>query len=391
MAALVRMLFAAALACVLALTSTRSAEAQELREAPPVAGAHAMSAPLLLPNDVPAIGPGEAVIPSVPSTWQTRDLGWLKMTYPPEATERVASLLRDADAVKAQLSGVFGQELLGHVEVRITPTVAEMKELAPVGAPPPPYASGVAYPRLHLVLISMFAPRGADATPLDDVFRHELAHVALEDATLGQHVPVWFNEGLAVQLAGENSFDRQDVLFHATIYGNLIPLTDLDRSFPRDSSAVNVAYAESADFLRFLRVRTDQQRFAAMIKRVRDGQTFERAIADSYSADLRKLEFQWRSEVERRYSVIPILTGGGIIWVAVIAAMGWGYVKKRRRAKAVLAKWAAEEAIEDALYARRMREEAEAAEAERDLVRVSLRSPRAPTKFEHEGDWHTLH
>ena len=377
MAALVRMFAAAILACVLVLMP-RAAQAQPQ--------------PLTLPSDVPAMGPGEAVVPAIPSTWQTRDLGWLKMSYPPEAKDRVAPLLRDADAIRTAYAGVFGEDVLGHVEVRITPTVAEMKELAPVGSPPPAYASGVAYPRLHLVLISMFAPKGADATPLDDVFRHELAHVALEDATLGQHVPVWFNEGLAVQLAGENSFDRQDTLFHATIYGNLIPLADLDRSMPRESSAVNVAYAESADFLRFLRARTDLLRFASMIKRVRDGQPFERALADSYSADLRKLEFQWRSEVERRYSVIPILTGGGIIWVAVIVALGYGYVKKRRRAKAILAKWAAEEAIEDALYARRVREEAEATEAaERDLVRVGIRASRAPTKFEHEGDWHTLH
>ena len=204
------------------------------------------------------------------------------------------------------------------------------------------------------------------------MFRHELAHVALEDAVLGQHVPVWFNEGLAIGLAGENSFERQDVLWHATVYGNLLPLADLDRSFPR-----------------FLMRRTDRARFVAMVQRIREGQTFERSLGDAYSSDLRKLEFQWRSEVERRYSVIPILAGGGIIWVGVIVVLGWGYVRKKRRAKAILVKWAQAEAIEDALLARRAAEAAE--ESDRDLVRVSLRGIRLPAKVEHEGDWHTLH
>jgi hypothetical protein len=391
MAALVRMFFAAVVALILAFGPT-TAQAQEIRElaGPRTAEVPAPAPALSLPTDVPLVSPGEAVIPPVPSSYVTRDLGWLRFSYPPAATERVESLLHDADAIKTELSDILGQDVLGHVEVRITPTIGEMARLAPIGAPPPSYASGVAYPRLHLVLISMFAPRGeVDATDLDEVFRHELAHVALEDAVLGQHVPVWFNEGLAIGLAHENSADRQKVLWNATISGNLLPLADLDRSFPRDHFEVGIAYAQSADFLRFLMHRSDRLRFAAMIHRVREGQPFDRALTDAYGADLRKLEFQWRSEVERRYSVIPILAGGGIIWVAVIGALGWGYVKKRRRAKAILAKWAQAEAIEDALLARRAAEAAD--DSDRDLARLSLRGIRAPSKVEHEGDWHTLH
>ena len=387
MAALLRMLFAAVVALVLTL-GAGSAQAQELREAPDARKA-AEGPTLTQPTDVPLVSPGEAVIPAVPPSYVTRDLGWLKLSYPPAATERVESLLHDAEAIKSELSDTLGQEILGHVEVRITPTVGDMTRLAPIGSPPPAYASGVAYPRLHLVLISMFAPRGADATDLDQVFRHELAHVALEDAVLGQHVPVWFNEGLAIGLAGENSADRVKVLWNATISGNLLPLADLDRSFPHEHFEVGIAYAESADFLRFLMRRSDRVRFAAMIQRVREAQTFDHALTDAYGADLRKLEFQWRSEVERRYSVIPILAGGGIIWVAVIGALGWGYVKKRRRAKAILAKWAQDEAIEDALLARRAAEAAD--ESDRDLARISLLGIRPPSKVEHEGDWHTLH
>jgi hypothetical protein len=391
----VRTLFLALIALVLTF-ATVPARAQELRElgdtpngmglvtAPKVSD----RAPITAPNDVPQVGPGEITIPAVPSAWVTRDLGWLKLSYPPVAAERVASLLTDAHAIKAQLSELLGQDVLHRIEVRITPTFADMTNLAPIGAPPPSYASGVAYPRLRLVLISMMAPRGGEATDLDEVFRHELAHIALEDAVLGKHVPAWFNEGLAVGFARENGLDRQKVLGTAVINGTLLPLSDLDRGFPMDHGEVSVAYAESVDFLRFLQARSDRLRFASTIERVRDGQAFDRAIGDAYGSDLRKLEFQWRSDVERRYSLIPLLAGGGILWVGVIGALGWGFVKKRRRAKAILAKWAEEEAIEDALLAQRAREAAEVSDVE--LTRLSMRM-RPPAKVEHDGNWHTLH
>lgn len=379
-----RAFFAILVGLVLALTATASS-AQETSALPSEAQT------LTLPADVPHQSAGDAVIPAVPTSHIVRDLGWLKFSYPPAAAERVASILQDANSIKTELSETLGQDVLRQVEVRITESTAEMKALSPLHSPPPTYASGVAYHGLHLVLISMFAPTGPDATNLDQVFRHELAHVALEDATAGHHVPVWFNEGLAVGLAGENTFDRQTVLSKATIFGTLLPLAELDRSFPRDHGQVNIAYAQSVDFMRFLMRRTDQVRFAGMIQRVREGQPFERALASAYDSDIRKLEFQWRGEVERRYSVYPILAGGGLIWVLVIGALVWAYAKKRRRAQAILQRWAKEEAIEDALVARRAAEAKD--ESDQDLARLSLQgmTPRSPAKVEHEGDWHTLH
>ena len=183
--------------------------------------------------------------------------------------------------------------------------------------------------------------------------------------------------------------DRQKVLGTATISGKLLPLADLDRSFPSDHFEVNIAYAESADFLIFLRSRSDLLRFRAMIQRVRDGQPFERALGDAYGSDLRKLEFQWRTEVERRYSLIPVLAGGGILWVGVIGALGWGFVKKRRRAKAILERWGKEEAEIDAAIGAASRAEARAGEDGTD--HVSIPRVQALPKIEHDGSWHTVH
>jgi hypothetical protein len=349
--------------------------------------------PLLTsPHDVPTVVASPKDVPPIPASYVKKDLGWLLISYPPSASERVAPIIRDADAVKAELVEALGQPVLERVEVRIALTTADMARLAPVHAPPPEYASGVAYNGMHFVLISMLQPRGAEAVDIEETFRHEMAHVALEDAVGGRHVPVWFNEGLAITLSNEIAFARRETLMKATWQGTLIPLSDLDRSFPRDNHEVSVAYAQAADFMQFLRRREDHARFVSMIERVRDGQAFDRAIADAYGSDLRKLEFQWRSELERRFSIIPALTGGGLIWVAVIGALGFAYVRRRRRSKAILEKWEREEAIEDALAARA------AAVADRDaenaapavsIRRISVKV--APAKVEHDGRWHTLH
>lgn len=392
-----RRFFAFVLAFALAFAGGRAsyaASGPEIGELPTGApGPRVPTGPLLTaPHDVPTTVVAAKDIPPVPTSYVKKDLGWLLLSYPPSATERVASIVRDADAVKAQLVEALGQPVLERVEVRITLTTADMARLAPQNAPPPEYASGVAYNGMHFVLISMLQPRGAEAVDLDETFRHEMAHVALEDAVGGHHVPVWFNEGLAITLSNELAWARRETLMKATLQGTLIPLSDLDRSFPRDNHDVSVAYAQAADFMQFLQRRADHARFVSMIERVKDGQAFDRAIADAYGSDLRKLEFQWRSELERRFSIIPALTGGGIIWVVVIGALVFAYVRRRRRSKAILEKWEREEAIEDALAARAAAvadKDAEDAAPAMSIRRVSVKV--APAKVEHDGRWHTLH
>ena len=49
------------------------------------------------------------------------------------------------------------------------------------------------------------------------MFRHELAHIALQDATLGHHVPRWFNEGFAIHASGESRYLRWKTLENATL------------------------------------------------------------------------------------------------------------------------------------------------------------------------------
>lgn len=351
----------------------------------------------VVPRDVPLIAPGaELVIPPLPPSYVTKDLGWLELSYPPAATERVASILEDAATVKASIARSLGQPVLSRVHVRVAPTVADMARLAPSNAPPPAYASGVAYHGIHLVLLSMLAPRGAEAVDLDEVFRHELAHVALEDALQGRHVPVWFNEGLAIALSGEPTIARTKTLWDATLSDTLIPLPDLDRSFPEDNFEVSIAYAESADFMRFLTRKADQLRFESMIGRLRDGQAFDRAVLDAYGSDLHRLELEWRSELERRFSILPVLTGGGLVWVLVIVALFAAYVRRRRRAKAILARWEKEEAIEDArLAARLAAERAERAAADSatsdGVGPYSKVAAVVSIKVEQDGGWHTLH
>jgi hypothetical protein len=369
----------ALLAVVLALTWAPRARADE--EAPAE----------MLPRDVSLIvQPSAARLPAIPGDFERIDHGWLVLEFPSSVRSRVEPLVAEADEMRARLAEDTGQQALDRLLVRVARTPDQMAELAPPDDPPFTYAAAMAYPSLQLALLALQAPDTWEAPDLTELLRHEMAHMALAQAVGGHHVPRWFDEGLAIHESGEARWRRTESLWGAAVSRRLLPLDGLDRGFPGDHYEVNVAYAESADFVRYLMRDADRARFGSLVQRVRAGSSFARSLDDAYATDLRKLEYEWREEVSHRFSVVPMLTGGGLLWtlMAMLAVAAW--VKKRRRAKAKLAQWAREEAEADAAIA--------AARAERERTtpeptpedEVPQRVPSIPV-VEHEGRWYTLH
>ncbi len=216
------------------------------------------------PGDAPRTTAGSLRLPGVPAGYNTYDGGWIKFVYHPSIRERVQPLIADAAATRTALTEWVGQPVLSEVRVVVARTPGEMAMLAPANAPFPEWAAGVAYPEVHLVLLTVLPVHPTSQHDLAEVFRHELAHVALEDAVNGRPIPRWFNEGFAVMASGETAFNRMTTLWSATVSDHLISLSELERSFPAKEWEADVAYAEAADVVRFLVRREEKHRFRGL-------------------------------------------------------------------------------------------------------------------------------
>ncbi len=338
-------------------------------------------------------------LPSVPQDFTVEDRGWLKIAFHPSLAAKVRVLISGSEAARADLRETLGDNVLKNVFVRVGRTAGEMENLAPEGARLPQYAAGVAFSELHLVLLTASSRFAGQRHDLPEVFRHELAHIALHDAVSRDRIPRWFNEGFAVHASGEAETERLQALWTASLSNHLLPFKKLTRNFPADAQTASVAYAQAADLLRFLMRSGEEHRFNALIQRISGGQSFDSALRDAYSTDMYTLEREWREDVARRYTFWPVIFGGSLIWIGALGLLIWGYARRKGRAKKKLARWAQEEAMEDA-----RRQWAQAVlKGAGALVRVDSEEKLEPEKksvalvarpvpsVEHEGERHTLH
>jgi hypothetical protein len=348
------------------------------------------------PSDAPRLTDDRIRVPPVAPGFTTYDGGWIRFSYHPSTRERVEPLINSADEVRRELEVWLGQPVLARVRVDIARTPGEMKTLAPAGAPYPAYADGVAYSDLSLVLLTLAPVGSSEHHDVSQVFRHELSHIALKDALGGRPIARWFNEGFAVLASGETSIERLSTLWTATVADQLLPLSEVERTFPNDAATASVAYAQAVDVVRFLIRREERHRFRALIQELKEGGTLDASVTAAYGVDLRTLEHEWRQDVAKRYTFWPILLSGTGVWASVLVLFVWGWRRRRARSRATLERWARDEAREDQL--RKLQDNGR-------IHIVLARSPQGtvtpvPTatpaeievpRVEHDGRWHTLH
>lgn len=351
------------------------------------------------PSDAPLLGPGRLAPTPVPPGFNTFDGGWIRFHYHPSSREALQALISEATQIRTELNERLGVPVLSHVRVDLARTPGEMATFAPAGAPYPDYAAGVAYSEAGLVLLTLAPVHPTSQHDLVEVFRHELAHVALFDAVASAHVPRWFNEGFAVFASGESSFKRLPTLWRATLADTLVPLDQLDQVFPLDQNDADVAYAEAADVVRFLVRHRERFRFQGLVERMRAGQDFNTSIRDAYGIEVSELEQEWREDVAKRYTFWPVLLSGSVVWFGVLGLFALGYRKRKKRATVTLARWAEEEAREDAMR----RASTNAGSDDRIHIVLARGTGSQPLtlpaphetaevpKVQHEGQWHTLH
>lgn len=273
--------------------------------------------------------------------------------YPSVARDEVARFRRDLPAAWAALEADLGVDVDDALRVRVARNPEEMEALAPRGLGVPEYAVGVAYPHLGVIILCLDAPNSWEPPNLDEVFVHELSHVALRRAVGGADMPRWFVEGMAIHHADERSLERFQTLWYAHLQDELLPLHMIDGRFPPHVHEVSLAYAESADIVTFLRREEHgADKMRRLVRELSEGTPFDEAMLEAYSMSPQTLEREWLRGLEERMSSVPMVLGGSSFWVLAALLLVVAWRRRRKQAREKLAKMAADEAVQEEALAR---------------------------------------
>ena len=101
-------------------------------------------------------------------------------------------------------------------------------------------------------------------------------------------------------------------------------------SFPSRPEDVEIAYAQSAAFVEFLRDRHGAEAFGVLIDRVHAGEPFDTAFGVAFHSSRGVEERAFRRELQLRYPWWPLLlAGGSLVWFFTTLLLVAAVIKRR--------------------------------------------------------------
>jgi hypothetical protein len=211
----------------------------------------------------------------------------------------------------------------------------------------PPWISGYAVGESDLVVLFPARSLSYPSDSLEDVLRHEVAHVLIWRASAGRPMPRWFNEGLAMAAERERQFRDQTELLYQLVTGSRTNLEELNRLFSGGQNDQNRAYALAGALVHDVLQRYGSAAGGEILVRVRGGAGFEAAFEDVTGLTPENMETEfWRRH--RIWSTwVPIIGSSTTLWLAVTVLALLAIYRRQRRNREIEERWAKEEEDDD--------------------------------------------
>lgn len=249
----------------------------------------------------------------------------LRIEAPPE----LAAFRRRLESIDPKiLAGVV--RLVGMKSAGSPIRVILAPESSDLARETPSWTAGFAQGSASLVVLFPARAPGYPDNSLEDVLRHEVAHVLVSRAAAGRPVPRWFNEGLAMAAEGAWGFEDQTRILYELVARRRTALAEINRLFMADRRGQDRAYVLSGAFMRDLLRRHGNDAPGRILERAGQGVSFDAAFADATSLSLSDAESEFWNRQRVWTTWFPIVTSSTMLWLLVtfIALLA---IRRRRR------------------------------------------------------------
>jgi hypothetical protein len=154
-----------------------------------------------------------------------------------------------------------------------------------------------------------------------------MGHLVVHQALSGfyGHLPVWLDEGLAMDAEGDLRSDLQTLLNEAIAHDTLFSVRSISSSFPTDPDEARLCYAESYSLVQFLIDTYGSGKMLNLLGVFNEGNTYDDAMLEVYGFNVDGLNAVWRGSLGLGPQPSPIpggdASGFPALYIALVATV----------------------------------------------------------------------
>ena len=250
--------------------------------------------------------------PAVPNLKEAEN-ATIKFFYETSYERRALDIIKTTPLARLRSMRFLPEETLKNINVYLLADLNTYFEAQDAPGRAPAWASGLSILSDDVILIRLKSI-GSNKIEPERTLAHELNHVALRRMAGDAYFPHWFYEGLAMLATDDWGINRAETLAHASMSGNLMELKEIDNAFGKQGATVELAYAQSAQFVAWLSNNHGDDKMKQLIKEVAGGTEFKTAFIHAFERSPDAAFAVWKEAMSKNQSFIASLFSGDAIF-----------------------------------------------------------------------------
>jgi len=226
------------------------------------------------------------------------------------------------------------------IKIIIAPSTKRFYNIA--GNTLPEWSSGAAIPSQSIILLKSPRITNPDLN-LEKIIVHELTHIGLYQATEGQDLMKWFNEGFAQYYSGELNMHAKILMAKRLMSNNFLKLKEIDEVFTFRKSEATLAYEEAHAAVLYLIELGGLDAVKILIDNLKQTGNMNQAMKNSINMGFDEFESKWINAMKKRYLWLVIFDYRLIISILFILLLLAAYLLKMKSTKKIKQNWEKED------------------------------------------------
>jgi hypothetical protein len=174
---------------------------------------------------------------------------------------------------------------------------------------------------------------------LRELLAHEYAHLALAHRCRLGTPPRWFDEGLAMMVSMEWSWSDNMAMSKGAVFGQLIPLKEIERVNRFSENKAHLAYAESYLAVKYLFDEYGVSAVNTFLDYVARGKSLDDALMAATGSDYDDFDAEYQATLLKRFNVLSLFMDTIYFWVALAIVVIIGGILSYRRRRQYYKDW----------------------------------------------------
>ena len=181
--------------------------------------------------------------------------------------------------------------------------------------------------------------------PLSELLSHEYSHLALAHRTGLHEAPRWFDEGLAMVVSMEWAWSDNLIMNLAVVFGQFIPLDEIEQVNRFSESRAHLAYSESYLAVQYLFDVYRIEGVKLFLDEIARGASMDQALMVSTGSKYADFESEFRVYLQGRFNLVGLLADTMYFWLFLAIITVIGFILWLLRRRTYYRKWEEEERL----------------------------------------------